>query len=82
MNITKICKKYNHTAETKKFPTHFLQLNRCKEFYNEISCKKGVGGGTVIPEHLVPDFFLWLSPTTAQMVRDGKPMKDIMESLC
>jgi len=81
LNITKICKKYNLTAEIKKFPTHFLQLNRCKQHFNEIACKKGVGGGTVIPEHLIPDFFLWLSPTTAQMVREGKPITEILESV-
>lgn len=75
--ITEYCKKFN------KRPASFLdnpniKLKIPKSEYNIV---KGPRGFTEIHEKHLKEFFLWLHPTTRQMVLDGKTIEEIQQYL-
>jgi len=60
IEITSICKKY------KKRAPHFT--DNLKLDTTGVIARGGIGGGTQIPERLLTDFLMWLSPETREMV--------------
>lgn len=74
INITHYCKKRN------RLPANFLTTKACRG-RTDIQVTYGSLGGTSIPEDLVPQFLMWLSEDTKQMVLDRVPVQDILNYL-
>lgn len=73
MKITKYCKQFN------KKPSHFTDNEVCQGHH--ITVVKGKEGYTEIPDSLAKEFFLWLHPTTRNLVLEGKTVSEIVDSL-
>lgn len=79
LSITKYCNIFN------KKPSHFLDNERIISLSAQINkppkITKGRCGDTQIPQELLPEFLLWLSKETRQMVLAGKSPKEILNYL-
>lgn len=60
MNIAQICKNFG------KRPLGFTDNAVCKG--HKITSRRGRAGFTDIPDELLPEFLLWLSPETRTML--------------
>ena len=68
-DIAQICKNFG------KRPLQFTDNAACNGY--SIESRRGRNGFTKIPDELLPEFLLWLSPETRQML----PLKGIEETL-
>lgn len=73
--ITDYCKKFN------KKPASFMDNPRIKELIapEEKYIVMGAAGYTMIDGKHLPEFFLWLSKETRQMVMSGKTTAEIVQ---
>ena len=73
--ITEYCKKFD------KRPASFLDNPRIKELIapDEKYIVMGAAGYTMIDDKHLPEFFLWLSKETRQMVMSGKALEEILQ---
>jgi len=76
-NITKYANRFGKKAG------NFLDNPRIKFLIpeDERFVKEGCRGYTELHEKHLPEFFLWLSKETRQMVLEGKSTKEILEYL-
>jgi len=76
-NITEMSNKFNKKAG------NFLDNPRIRRMIakGEVEVTYGRRGFTLLAEKHLPEFFLWLSQETRQMVMDGKSSKEIINYL-
>ena len=72
INITPICKHYNKLASS------FLSKKICRG-RTDIAVHQGHTGGTKIPNDMVKEFFMWVSPVTRNMILSGVTAKEVYE---